>query len=360
MMQRSSLLFVTRKFPPSTGGMETLSHNIAIGLSESRGIRVVALGRRQIHLIWFVPFAAMTVLFACCRARPLQVLYGDALIFTLVRPFVPSRCASSSVVACGLDVTWSNPLYQRLVRGALRRATVVLPISNATAAEVEKRGIPAERIRVINLGIAPLRYDTIGLDRMRSSTRRVHSVHDDDLLVVSVGRLVERKGVVWCLEHVVPQLDKNVVVIIAGDGPLRSKIERAARNAGVRHRVAILGRVSDTDRDRLLAAADVFIMPNIPVKGDMEGFGLAAPEAAMFDTVVVASRLEGLIDAVDDSETGLFCETKDADCFVSTINRSARDLSASRSMARRFGRNAKRIKSREAMTASIMEQVGEL
>lgn len=356
-MQRPSLLFVTRKFPPSTGGMETLSHDIAIGLSESRDMRVIALGHSQVHLIWFVPVAVIKVLLACYRSRPLQVLYGDAMIYTLMRPFVSQRFASSYVVACGLDVTWSNRVYQRLVRVALRRATAVLPISRATATEVEKRGIPSQRIRIINLGIAPLRYEAAALERMRSSTRMDHGVHDSDLLVVSVGRLVERKGIVWFLESVVPDLDGNVVVIIAGDGPLRGEIEQAVSRASIDHRIEILGRVPDVDRDRLLAAADVFVMPNLRVEGDMEGFGLAAAEAAMFDTLVVASRLEGLIDAVDEDETGVFCETEDEDCFISTINLAAGDLGGTRSMGARFGRNARRLKSRKAMTESIMEQL---
>lgn len=357
-MQRSSLMFITRKFPPSTGGMETLSNDIAVGLSELRDISVVALGRSQAHLIWFAPFAVVRVLLACLRAQSLQVIYGDALIYTLVGSFIPSRCASSNVVACGLDVTWPNRLYQRSVGAALRHADAVLPISQATAAEVEKRGTESHRIRMINLGIALPSYDAPTLDLMRVSTRASYAIGDDDLLVVSVGRLVERKGILWFLEQVVPLLDENVVILVAGDGPLRSEIERATRGPDVNVRVEILGRVSDTDRDGLLAAADIFVMPNIPVEGDMEGFGLAAPEAAMFDSVVIASRLEGLVDAVDDGETGVFCGTRDADCFASTINRFARDLASVQSTGIQFGRNARNLKGRDAMSASIMEQLG--
>jgi glycosyltransferase involved in cell wall biosynthesis len=67
-----------------------------------------------------------------------------------------------------------------------------------------------------------------------------------------------------------------------------------------------LNGVSEELRDRLYAAADLFIMPNRSVEGDMEGFGLVALEAAVRGVPVVATGIEGIVDAVIDGQNG-FC-----------------------------------------------------
>jgi phosphatidylinositol alpha-1,6-mannosyltransferase len=60
-------------------------------------------------------------------------------------------------------------------------------------------------------------------------------------------------------------------------------------------------------------------MPNIPVPGDMEGFGLTALEASVNRTVVVASCLEGITDAIVDGENGILLEPLKKDLWVAKI-----------------------------------------
>ena len=81
----------------------------------------------------------------------------------------------------------------------------------------------------------------------------------------------------------------------------------------------ILGQVDGELRDALFTGADLFIMPNVVVPGDMEGFGLVAIEAAAAGALVVASELEGIRDAVIDGETGVLVAPGDASTFVERI-----------------------------------------
>ena len=60
----------------------------------------------------------------------------------------------------------------------------------------------------------------------------------------------------------------------------------------------MIGEVSDDMLAAAYRSADVMVMPNIPVRGDMEGFGLVALEAAAAGLPVVASRIEGITDAI--------------------------------------------------------------
>jgi phosphatidylinositol alpha-1,6-mannosyltransferase len=75
--------------------------------------------------------------------------------------------------------------------------------------------------------------------------------------------------------------------------------------------------------------ADLLVMPNIPVPGDAEGFGLVALEAASAGLPVVASDLEGIPDAVVQNDTGILVPPGNASAWVSTLtnllgNQSAR------------------------------------
>jgi glycosyltransferase involved in cell wall biosynthesis len=63
----------------------------------------------------------------------------------------------------------------------------------------------------------------------------------------------------------------------------------------------------------------MFVMPNIPVVNDVEGFGLVALEAASCGTMVVASQLEGIQDAIIDGKNGTLVPSTDAAKYVEVI-----------------------------------------
>jgi phosphatidylinositol alpha-1,6-mannosyltransferase len=107
---------------------------------------------------------------------------------------------------------------------------------------------------------------------------------------------------------------------VIGEGPEREEILTAASAAGIRGRVHVLGRVADETLDAAYALADVFVMPNVPVAGDMEGFGLVALEASSAGLPVVASALEGIRAAVRHGENGLLVQPEDAPGFARAIS----------------------------------------
>jgi phosphatidylinositol alpha-1,6-mannosyltransferase len=79
--------------------------------------------------------------------------------------------------------------------------------------------------------------------------------------------------------------------------------------------------VSDQLLKTLYNTADMFVMPNIPVPNDMEGFGLVALEAASCSTTVIASQLEGVQDAIINGQNGYLVTPGDAAGYVQAISR---------------------------------------
>jgi glycosyltransferase involved in cell wall biosynthesis len=248
-----------------------------------------------------------------------SVITGDALMYALIRPIlVAARLPNASMIV-GLDVTYPKRLYRALVHPALRKAPRLIAISRATATEAEKIGVRADRIVVLRLGVpAPV----VALAERRAAAVAIRhrlSIADGSVLLLTLGRLVRRKGVAWFLRAVMPNLPSNVVYLVAGGGPLENEIRRSVPEHGLDGRVWILGEVDDSDREQLLRGADIFVQPNIYVPGDMEGFGLVLIEASLRGTVSVASAVEGILDAVVDGETGFLVPTEDADAWIRNL-----------------------------------------
>ena len=109
-----------------------------------------------------------------------------------------------------------------------------------------------------------------------------------------VGRLVERKGIYWFIKNVFPKLDKNYIFLIMGKGQEELKIKELIKSLKLQDRIIMLGRAPDDLKRLLYNASDIFIMPNIPVEGDMEGFGTVTIEAASCGLPVITSNLEGI------------------------------------------------------------------
>jgi phosphatidylinositol alpha-1,6-mannosyltransferase len=138
-------------------------------------------------------------------------------------------------------------------------------------------------------------------------------------VLLSVGRMVKRKGHAWFVDAVMPRLDPSIVYVILGDGPERETVRRAVESHGLGNRVVLLGRQPDAVLDAAYAAADLFVMPNIPVHGDMEGFGIVLLEANATGLPAIGADLEGIRDVIRDGENGLKVAVADTDAWVEGI-----------------------------------------
>lgn len=316
------VLFVTRKFPPSVGGMQEHAYQVHRRIDQHNRTVKLSLGRGQGHLVWFLPWALAAGLFVGLTRDVSHVHVGDALLAPLGLLLARAAGARASVTTYGLDVIYPPPWYQWMVRSALPRFDAVICISRATRDACRERGVPAAACHVVSPGVAPA--PSFGADRRAEAREalsgRLSRALDGSPLLVALGRHVRRKGFDWFVEEVMPGLPGSAQLVVAGDGPQRSRIEDAAVRAGVDDRVDLPGYVSGPVKQLLLQAADVFVMPNRRVPGDMEGFGLVALEASSVGTPVVASAIEGLRDAVMDGETGILVPEGDADGFREAIS----------------------------------------
>ena len=279
-------LFVTRKFPPKVGGMETFSAGVwrtVEGMSPDA--RLIANGGIQWRLVWWLPVALARIAVLVSRREVGVVLIGDALTYAAVSPLLHLTRTPHATLVMGLDITWANRAYRAVAHRSLRRAPSVIAISKATAeTAAQVAGVDPDCIHVVRLGV-PVPEATNDRRVARKALHRWLRVPDDHAVVVTVGRLVRRKGARWFVDEVLPELPPGTVFVVAGEGPERTGVVDAAARRGVADRVRVLGRVSDGERELLFRGADIFVQPNVRVPNDMEGFGLVTIEAAVRDAL---------------------------------------------------------------------------
>jgi glycosyltransferase involved in cell wall biosynthesis len=116
--------------------------------------------------------------------------------------------------------------------------------------------------------------------------------------------------------------------------------------------------VDDEDRELLLKGADLFVQPNIPVSGDIEGFGLVTVEAAMRGLPVVASELEGIAEAVVDGVTGLLLPPADTEAWIAALTDLVADRARLAGLGGTYQHAARQRYSERAMGEELVELLG--
>ncbi len=151
--------------------------------------------------------------------------------------------------------------------------------------------------------------------------------------VLCLGRLVPDKGIDIALNAfaTLSEAYPELRVLIAGDGELRSDLEQQAAHLGMNN-VEFLGWVPPGSVPSLINRADIVVMPS-----RQDSFPLTALEAGMLGRPIVATRVGGLPEMIEDGTTGLLVESEDADA----LGRALAGLLASPQRATQLGQAAR-------------------
>ncbi len=328
-----SILLVTRNFPPRLGGMEKLNWHIADELAKRSKVTVVAPhgaancglpGNVEVIEVRLSPFpiflleATWRTLHVARSIRPSIVLAGSGLSAPIV--WLAARVTSARPVAYlhGLDITAPHTLYRKLWLPFIRRMNQLIVNSHATARLAEFAGIPAERITVLNPGVSIPHLDPSARSRFRTT----YGLGDRPILL-SVGRLTQRKGILEFISECMPRIVKsypNCLLLIAGDAPLfalhkanisKENVLATVQSCGVSENVLLVNSPSDTELADIYWGSDVHVFPVLGIPDNPEGFGMVAAEAAAHGLPTIAFAVGGVPDAVQDGVSGRLAEPGD-------------------------------------------------
>ena len=312
------LLFFTRKFPPQVGGMEKLSYGLSKEFGKHADTTLITWGHSQKFLPVFIPFAFLRALFIIPLKKIDHVHLGDALLAPLGLILKKLYGVKVSVTVMGLDIVYDFPVYRFIIPGSVALLDKVICISQATKSECVKRGVLEKKCVVITPGVYPEEFQT------KASRHDLEKIVKKDLsgkkVLITVGRLVKRKGVYWFIDKVLPKLNSNIIYLVIGDGTEKDLIEISINKNNLSDRVFLLGKIRDEDLRIIYNTSDLFVMPNIKVSGNMEGFGIVAVEASSVGLPLVASDIEGIQDSVINNKTGILAKSLDSQSFIKAID----------------------------------------
>jgi glycosyltransferase involved in cell wall biosynthesis len=171
---------------------------------------------------------------------------------------------------------------------------------------------PPHKIRTIHYGLdadaMPVHPD------IRSSLRAELGLAPKTLIVGSVCRLIEQKGLAYALQAFRQIADSTAAhYVIIGDGPLRETLQAQAASVEIADRVHFLGWRPNARA--YYPAFDVFLMPSL-----WEGFGLVVLEAMAARLPVIASKVSALPEIVVDGTTGYHTVPGDADSIARRLH----------------------------------------
>lgn len=219
-----------------------------------------------------------------------------------------------------------------LEAGLVRDVDLVVATCRDEVAELDALAVARRRPAVVPCGVDVEHFEPDGEVEPRAAG-------SPRFRLVSVGRLVERKGVETAVRALAVLPD--VELVVAGGPPPRElhldpeavRLRAVARSLGVADRLLLVGRVEQPDVPRLLRSADVSV--NVPW---YEPFGIAPLEAMACGLPVVGTAVGGLLDTVVEGVTGSLVEPRDTAALAAAV----RGLLDDPARRRRWGRAGRR------------------
>jgi len=360
--QVRNLLMVNYEYPPLGGGGGVFTQHLAEELAgelavtvltthvrgmprdeRRNGVRIVRVPVVHRKAQAIASLGSLLAFFPASLRRGLRLLDEDR--FDLVHSLfaVPSACSGYLIARRGrvphvlsllggdvYDPTkWLSPhrtpLLFHTVKALMTHSDRVVAMSNDIRRRaIELYGIDRE-IDLVPHGI-PIPSYTPG-------SRSVFGFAEEDVVLLTIGRLIPRKGLRNLLQ-VVARLDApNVKLAIIGDGPLRETLGDAARAAGIGDQVRFFGYLSDEAKWQLLGIADVYVSTAVH-----EGFGIVYLEAMEVGLPIVTYDEGGQVDFLEEGITAFLVPLGNTQAFTESLRRLIRDPA----LRRRMGEQGKR------------------
>jgi glycosyltransferase involved in cell wall biosynthesis len=236
-----------------------------------------------IHAHWLIPQGLIAVLGKRLWKIPVVISVHGGDVFALTHPFI-----------------------RTLKRCALRRCDAWTSNTRASAgAALQDDEAPPPRI--IPMGVDAALFGA-------KSTRNCRTPPQTEFVLLFVGRLVEKKGCDDLLEafSLLPgELQTKSSLWIVGSGADAARLKAQSKSLGIENKVRFWGQLSNHLLPELYSSADLLVAPSVEAaSGDTEGQGVVILEAFASGTCVVATRVGGITEVIEDGVTGLLVDPR--------------------------------------------------
>jgi colanic acid/amylovoran biosynthesis glycosyltransferase len=297
---------------------------------ERRLVRGLAMARLLGQCAWRRPRMLLRALQG--RGRGLSPgLLRASLRFLEEKPYDILHCQFGTLGQTALALQDLGPVARRLVvsfrgldvtkkrwvpsgRNIFRAGDLFLPVCERLKEELIRQGCDPRKTQVHHSGIKLSRF-------AYQERRRAVGAPTN---VLTIGRLVEKKGVAYAIQAVarVTASGRPVRYTVVGDGPLKDELDRMIDALGLRAVVELAGPKSQEHVIALLRDAHLVVAPSVTAEGgDQEGIPNVLKEAMAMGIPVISTRHSGIPELVDDDVSGLLVPERDGDALADGLVR---------------------------------------
>ncbi len=235
--------------------------------------------------------------------------------------FILSRFLNTKIVsiAYGKDFILPHTFLLRSI--IMRNLDKIIVISNPMKDLLSKiHRIDKEKITVIPVGV---NIKDLEIKSSRTEWRNRLKISEKEFVLLSVGRHVARKRFNLVIRAVdkIRKLHPTIKLryYLIGEGVETQYLKNLVKDLNLEDFVKFLGVCNIAERNIYYKLSDVFLMPSVLEKKDVEGFGIVFLEANYYKVPVIGSKMGGVADAIVDRETGLFANPNDVNDLVEKI-----------------------------------------
>jgi glycosyltransferase involved in cell wall biosynthesis len=242
---------------------------------------------------------------------------------------------------------WTTPEWEK--REKLASCDWLVTCTSTNQAHLAALAPPG-RVQIVYHGIDLARFPRMPAAR---SGGRNGSDAGDPVVLLSVGRLVEKKGTDLLLDALsrLPQALQWRLVHVGG-GPLKESLQRRARALGIEKRIAWRGALAQREVLQEYRAADLFVLASrIARDGDRDGLPNVLMEAQSQGLACIATRVSAIPELIDNGATGVLVDAESPDQLAQQLARLIRDP-ALRAELGRAGQS--RLSERFALEANLV------
>lgn len=192
-----------------------------------------------------------------------------------------------------------NGFYEEL----FQKGDLFLPVSKLWEKKLEVLGCPREKLVVHKMGI--------DIEKINIKNK---SIENDEIEIITVARLVEKKGLEYSISAVARLIKKypRIRYNIVGDGYLRENLERLILDLDLNEKIKILGWLDEDEVFKLMHDSDIFILTSVTSQdGDQEGIPVSLMEAMAVGLPVISTYHSGIPELVTDGKSGFLVPEKD-------------------------------------------------
>jgi len=180
--------------------------------------------------------------------------------------------------------------------------------------------------------------------------RYIERTEKDNITILFVGRLVEKKGTRYALEAFskLANQHENVELRIIGDGPLQDEIIGLIDRSNLKEKIHLMGAQNKSEVIEEMYKADIFFLPSVTAdNGDREGIPVSIIEAQATGLPVVSTLHSGIPEVVSDGQTGFLVQEKDTDTMAEKLEKLIQDPELRAKMGKEGSTNVMKNHNRE-------------